>query len=774
MGVRRAWRRMSLAKKIVVLAFGGSAVVVASFAALAMWSLDESTNHSLDERKILATAAAESVDQYNTSIWQQLDSIGLEVAVSISKENMFDASEQLKAGQALPGFPFKILFVSDGSGIVLSAVPGLMSGDKTKLTEVAGISTVIVDKKPFVSGIENSPLDGSRSVIYTVPIAAADGSVSLALSGEMDLKASQIGAYIGAIHLGKTGYAQVVDGKGDLIASTQPEQIFGNVDHGDRFVALIRERKTVVRTCHNCHEPDTGGLTRRKDVLAFAPLTSATWGVAVRQSEDEVLADTKRLRLNMLIVGVLSLAVAFPGTIAIASRAVRPVISLTEASKRMAGGDLETSIPAMGEDEVGILAENLEYMRKSLSESHEEVERKRREAESLYDIGLEISSLLDTDKILGSVVGQARALLASDVCLLMISGEYGKLYTKAFSGDVTQALRDISLAWGQGFAGTVVDKGYPLSSDDYVNDSTFVHDKAIDAVISAERLRSHLGVPLKVGSQVLGSLTVARRDVRAFTSQESNLLLRLGNQASIAISNAHLFEEVRGKEELRGQLLDRVIGAQEEERKRIARELHDEPAQIFSALVMQLEAMANELPATQASVKNRLQRLQGLAGNALETIRKIMADLRPTALDDLGLIPAIRQYAEGKLGDVGVKVNVRVANMGARLPAHMETVIFRVLQEAVNNIYKHAAAKVVSIELRRDRTGVMVTVRDDGRGFERGKAAKPGASGGLGLLGIEERVSLLGGTVSVKSKTGKGTELRIEVPIPEGEDNDKQ
>ncbi|MDO8473212.1 MAG: histidine kinase [Dehalococcoidia bacterium] len=760
---------MSLAKKIVVLAFAGSAVVVAGFAVLAIWSLQESSQRSLQERLVLATAAAESVDQYNATVLQQLSGIGGAVEEAISRGDMTGAGLELKSGQALPGFPFKTLFIADASGIVLSTMPRSAAGDTATLMKLAGISNVISLKKPFVSGVENSLLDGNRSIIYTVPVVKPDGSISMALSVEMDLRSSQIGAYISAIKLGKTGYAQVVDGNGDLIASTQPEQVFGNVDHGDRFVALIQAQKSVVRTCHNCHAPDSGAVTRRKDVLAFAPLSTASWGVAVRQAEDEALADTMKLRENMFILGVLALAVAFPGTIAIASRAVRPVMALTEASKRMAAGDLETSIPEMGEDEVGILAENLEYMRKSLSDSHQEVERRRKEAESLYDIGLEISSLLDTDRILGSVVGEARTLLSSDVSLLMIIGEQGELYSRALSGDVTEELKNVSLARGQGFAGAVVEKGYPLSSEDYVNDPTFVHDNIIDAVVSGEALRSHLGVPLKIGTQVLGSLTVARRQVRAYTKQESDLLLRLGNQASIAISNANLFEEVRNKEELRGQLLEKAIAAQEEERKRIARELHDEPAQIFSALVMQLEAMANELPASEASVKKRLQRLQGLAGNALETIRKIMADLRPTALDDLGLIPAIRQYAEGKLGDIGVKVNVRVANMGERLPAHMETVIFRVLQEAVNNVYKHAAAKVVSIELRRDGNSVIVSVRDDGKGFDKARAAKPGTADGLGLLGIEERVGLLGGIVSVKSKMGKGTELRIEVPVQEGE-----
>jgi len=770
MGIARAWRRLGLAKKIVVMAFAGSAVVVASFAYLAFWSLDQSTGRILQERLVLATAAAESVDQFNTIVLQQLDLLGQGVVAFVKQGDVDSVESVLETGRGLAISFLKNVMVVDASGQVIGAFPSGAFRTGSLAKDLPGVEPVLVTGKPFVSGIIPSSVDGRPAVLYEVPLKQENGQVVGVLLGEMDVQKSGIAGFIGAIKLGRSGYAQVVDGKGELIASTQPEEVFGKSDHGDRFVALIEDKKSVVRTCHSCHDPDPAGSAsaRRKDVLAFAPLSTASWGVAVRQSEEEALAQTRGLREAMLIVGAIALAVAFPGSIAIAGRAVRPVLLLTDSSKRMASGDLSTPIPEMGEDEVGTLAENLEFMRSSLKHSHEEVERRRMEAESLYDINLEISSLLDTDKILGSVVHEARTLLVADIAILTLRNEQGGLYVRAISGAQAQAASAIPLTPGRGFAGAVFARGHPLSTGDYLNDPTFVRDTVVDAALSREGLRSHLGVPLKVANQVLGALVVARREAESFTRQEVSLLARLGNQASIAIHNANLYEEVSRKESLRGQLLQKVISAQEDERKRIARELHDEPAQIFSALVMQLEGMGKELPDSEALVKDKLRKLQGLAAHALETVRKLMSDLRPTYLDDLGLIPAIRQYAADRLGNVGVNVNVLTSNMDRRLPGQVETAIFRVFQEAINNIYKHAGACNASIRLTRDSGKVLASISDDGKGFDVDSSEGVNKNSGLGLVGIEERVSLLGGTLNIKSKPGKGTELRIEVPVPDG------
>ncbi|MBI2854542.1 MAG: GAF domain-containing protein [Chloroflexi bacterium] len=767
---------MGLTQKVVALVVVGSALVFVGFAFVGMWSLKHSTDRILQERLVLAQMAAESVDRYNSEVIQQLNRVGQLALEPMTQGDSASMDAVLKSSQALAISDFKEMFLLDGSAKVIAATPSMSSKVGTSLLDFADVNRVLSSGQPLISGVVPCIDDGSPAVVYAVPIKRDGGATVGVLFGDMHLKSSPVDGFIRTIKLGKTGYAQVVDGHGELIASTQPEEVFGKSDHGDRFVALIEAKRSIVSTCHNCHDPGAEGQkTKRADVMAFAPLSTASWGVAVRQAQEEALSPTRSLEQGMVIVGLLSLAVSLPLAAIIAGRTMRPVKVLTIASRRMANGDLNTQVPHMGEDEVGILAQNFEQMRRSLRESHDELEQRSQEAEALYDISMEISRLLDTDKILSSVVEKARVLLSADVALLLLWDEQGETYVKETSGAITKAMSQVKLASGQGFTGVILKQGLPVATADYLEDGTFMHDKSVDDVIAQERLHAHLGVPLKVGHQVLGALVVGRRYVKAFSPHETSLLERLANQAAIAINNAYLYEEVRRKEELRGQLLDKVISAQEEERKRIARELHDEPAQIFTALAMQLEAMATQLPQSQVDIKERLQRQQALAAHALETIRKLMSDLRPTALDDLGLVPAIRQYAESRLGEEGVRINLRATNMPARLPGRVETVVFRIMQEAVNNVYKHAAAHNVTISLRYENNTVKATVQDDGRGFDADALARSGYKGaGLGLLGIDERVSLIGGSLIIESEPGKGTELHIEVPLPQGGVDDNQ
>jgi signal transduction histidine kinase len=215
----------------------------------------------------------------------------------------------------------------------------------------------------------------------------------------------------------------------------------------------------------------------------------------------------------------------------------------------------------------------------------------------------------------------------------------------------------------------------------------------------------------------------------------------------------------------RQQLLQHVINAQEEERKRVARELHDETGQTLTALLMSLEAVENNLtPDTSPLLRAQLNRTRTLTENSLRDLRKLIRDLRPTALDDLGLIPAIRWYAENHLEPYGIGVCVSATHWDARLASPVETVLFRMMQEAVNNIARHATAQNVNITLEADEQGCHVRVEDDGRGFDPG-AARPTDEGGWGLVGMRERANLIHGKVRIESTPGAGTRVLIDVPF---------
>ncbi len=240
----------------------------------------------------------------------------------------------------------------------------------------------------------------------------------------------------------------------------------------------------------------------------------------------------------------------------------------------------------------------------------------------------------------------------------------------------------------------------------------------------------------------------------------ARLALAVNNMLNRLDADARLNEENR--RQLRA-LSVQVIGAQEEERKRIARELHDETSQALATLDLNLERIQAALK--DAAACERVAASRQLLQQTMDGLRKLVYDLRPTMLDDLGLLPAIRWYARARLASEGVQVHIEPAEFNERFAPALETALFRIAQEGINNIAKHSGARNARIRLECANGQVVLSVQDDGRGFDVDQTTRPdGQLGHLGLFGIQERVLALGGTASVDSAIGYGTRLVVTVP----------
>jgi two-component system sensor histidine kinase UhpB len=244
-------------------------------------------------------------------------------------------------------------------------------------------------------------------------------------------------------------------------------------------------------------------------------------------------------------------------------------------------------------------------------------------------------------------------------------------------------------------------------------------------------------------------------DVRQFTTALNHMLSRLEE-------NAKVIQEDQVKLQV---MTARVIEAQENERKRIARELHDEASQSLTAMIMGLDAARRQ--AKEESLQNKLGSLKDMAVNTLEELRKLALDLRPTMLDDLGLVPAVRWLSRSATEHAGfeVKLELEGCNDHTRLAPEIETCLFRITQESLTNITKHAGATLVKIRLNRAESGeIHLTVADNGKGFDRTKARHFAVNGGhLGLFDIEERASLIGGKAEITTSPA-GTTISITLP----------
>jgi signal transduction histidine kinase len=224
-------------------------------------------------------------------------------------------------------------------------------------------------------------------------------------------------------------------------------------------------------------------------------------------------------------------------------------------------------------------------------------------------------------------------------------------------------------------------------------------------------------------------------------------------------------EESQQREIMRGELFRRVVAAQEAERQRIARDLHDETGQSLTAIGMGLRGLAGKLSTRNKDALTTLHKLEALAADSLKELQRLMTDLRPSHLDDLGLSAALRWYAAKIQEHSSLHVRVDIHGEECDLDDAMKITIFRIIQESLNNIIKHAQATHVNIHLHFEEKNVRISVFDNGIGFDRDKVQQKRTSRpSLGLVGMEERAALLGGTLTVQSRPGYGTEVEAVIP----------
>jgi signal transduction histidine kinase len=230
-----------------------------------------------------------------------------------------------------------------------------------------------------------------------------------------------------------------------------------------------------------------------------------------------------------------------------------------------------------------------------------------------------------------------------------------------------------------------------------------------------------------------------------------------------------LYEQLQGKEVMVSQLLAKVLTAQEEERARLARELHDTIGQSLTAIIMTTTAVEDSLPTEYVSGKEKLGNVRVIATQALQDLRNLIFNLRPETLDDLGLVLALRSQAKECLEPTGVRVQIRSTRLNDRLPPEVEMSVFRVVQEAITNIARHDQASEASILLTRKDGRLVVRVEDDGVGFNLEQLMDEKKKG-WGIRGMEERITLLGGKFYIGSQPSKGTLVLAEVPLDPTED----
>ena len=370
-----------------------------------------------------------------------------------------------------------------------------------------------------------------------------------------------------------------------------------------------------------------------------------------------------------------------------------------------------------------------------------------RQLESLNEIGTALASEIELEPLLGLVARRLRELVRARLVLIALP-QGGAMTVAAAEGDETQGIAGARLELGGSKAGRVLQRGRSERVDSVLD------DPEVDQLAARQLgVRSALYVPLIARGRAIGVLIAHDREGSspAFSDDDLRLAESLADRAAVAVD---LSERV-GRD-----ALARVVKAQEHERKRLARELHDETGQALTSILLGLKPL--EQSARTDEERAAMASLRELVVSTLRDVRRLAVELRPSALDDFGLATAVERLADTFRDSTGMRVDVETQLGEVRLPPEVETALYRIVQEALANIVKHAEATHVSILLTRKDFSVAAVVEDDGKGFDETDTG----DNVLGIVGMRERVGLVGGRLAIESGSGSGTTVAAEVPIP--------
>jgi signal transduction histidine kinase len=271
-------------------------------------------------------------------------------------------------------------------------------------------------------------------------------------------------------------------------------------------------------------------------------------------------------------------------------------------------------------------------------------------------------------------------------------------------------------------------------------------------------------LPVLRESEATGAIVVIGDSSDPFAALDARFLVALGQQIGVALEKADLDQRLRNRTAELERLASRMVRQHEEQRRRISRELHDETAQVFSAVKLNLGLVSESARAEEAA---RLKEVLELIDTGIDSIRRVTQDLRPSVLDELGLLPALHALV-GDFGETtGLAIRFVAPNTLPELSSEAELALFRVLQEGLTNVARHAQASAVEVTVESKQGQIVVHVRDDGLGLGPGRADRLSDDGRLGLVGMRERIAGLGGTVSVTGEPGTGVDLSVHMPLDE-------
>jgi len=600
-------------KRIVISILLSVLIILVSLGLVSYIHIEDTIERSYDVRLAEAQILATSIDHILEENLTRLYDISLSDKIDITDNSWAPEQDALKAAYHYSIFSDGV-FLLDKMGNVLLTYPP-REGWSINLLGIPPVSKVITEMRPVISSVFTMEPTRRKVIFALVPLKNRSGEVVGTAGGLVDPTNYHFTRILSGFPTEKQMNIELVDSLGIVIASNHSESILTGIDHNKFLSRLIANKKSTVASCHRCHITGNDTQQRTEDILVFAPLNLAPWGVALRVPKAVVYAPSTALEKGFLLLGIISLASAFVLSLGMSKSIVRPVRQLIKAADRIARGDLTEPVSTESIDEIGTLSRSFDVMRQKLAVSLESIQRQNVQLE--------------------------------------------------------QRVR--------------------------------------------ERTR-----------------------------------------------------QLEEKQLVNATLLRKLITSQEDERKRIARELHDESLQTLAALLMNIE-MCRLHP--DMITNEKITTMKETVTMVINETTKVIQNLRPTVLDDLGFEAGIIWLIDRNLKEKGITCFVNLQDLvEEKLPQELQVTLFRMLQEITMNIARHSKAQNVCISIKNDTKAFIMNIEDDGQGFDTSTVFENTRTGrGLGILGMKERAAQVNGKLKVCSKPGHGTIVLCTIPMsPEG------
>lgn len=619
-----------------------------------------------------------------------------------------------------------------------------------------------------ISDYQISPTNSQTMITLAYPVLNALGQPQGIVFANLDLR--WLEQFMTA-PLPEGSTLRVIDPNGLTLASYPDGEIeIGQIMPEEDITRLVLQTQIGLTQGDDIH-----GVSR---LFAFTPLNpeadpdvyviiSIPTAVAFSESNENLARN-----LSALLAGAgVALAIAWTGTRFFFLRQVNALVDVTQ---RLRAGDLSARTETSGgQGELDQLARAFNQMAAALQHREQEqqlaqsqIRRQTRRAEALARIAGRLNARLELDSVLQAVCAETSRALNVPAVGVVVYGQ-GREDLVYIGG------RDYSQTWKAG--------AYPLSRSgleaaavqldpltlqvDLHHRPDLIPEGLAQALNGRPDVRWLVCANLVHEGRLIGRLDLFAADSGPIHADELMLLKGIADEAALAITNARLYTALRQEERIRADLLHKLIGAQEDERMRLSRELHDETSQSLTALMVGLDTIRIAAHNDISRVDSHLDNLKGIAEEMLHNIHRLIADLRPSLLDDLGLVAAIQWYGEQRLQPYGLTFILNNPSRIERLPRPVETSLFRIVQEGLTNILRHARASAVMVRLAQEQDQVLLEICDDGVGFDPDRLETDQARGGLGLRGMQERAAILGGALEIESAPGEGTTVRIRFPV---------